>query len=120
MTDDIVKRLRERPNRRAYESDNEAKERRQMERVEAADKIERLLEEIQQLKHDSTIFINERSDAICENFDFREENAELREKIERLRAALREIALFSPYKHSSTLRRKARAALEEEKKNDPV
>jgi hypothetical protein len=46
---------------------------------EAADKIEQLLEEIQQLKHDSTIFINERSDAICENFDLREENAELRE-----------------------------------------
>ena len=40
---------------------------------------ERLQEEIQQLKHDSTIFINERSDAICENFDLREENAELRE-----------------------------------------
>jgi cell division septum initiation protein DivIVA len=40
--------------------------------------IERLREEIQQLKHDSTIFIKERSDAICENFDLREENAELR------------------------------------------
>ena len=79
------------------------------------EEIERLLEEIQQLKHDSTIFINERSDAICENFDLREENAELRDEIERLRAALRDIALFSPYKHSSTLRRKARAALEGEK-----
>ena len=33
------------------------------------------------------------------------------DEIERLRAALRDIALFSPYKHSSTLRRKARAAL---------
>ena len=37
------------------------------------------------------------------------------DEIERLRAALRDIALFSPYKHSSTLRRKARAALEGEK-----
>ena len=55
------------------------------------EEIERLLEEIQQLKHDSTIFINERSDAICENFDLREENAELRDEIERLRAALQEI-----------------------------
>ena len=35
------------------------------------------------------------------------------DEIERLRAALRDIALFSPYKHSSTLRRKARAALGE-------
>jgi FtsZ-binding cell division protein ZapB len=56
---------------------------------EAADEIERLREEIQQLKHDSTIFINERSDAICENFDLREENAELREE----NAELRETAI---------------------------
>ena len=35
------------------------------------------------------------------------------DEIERLRGALRDIALFSPYKHSSTLRRKARAALKE-------
>jgi hypothetical protein len=55
----------------------------------AANEIERLLEEIQQLKHDSTIFINERSDAICENFDLREENAELREE----NAELRETAI---------------------------
>jgi hypothetical protein len=66
---------------------------------EAADEIERLLEEIQQLKHDSTIFINERSDAICENFDLREENAELREE----NAELREAAI---------------AALKEEEKKD--
>ena len=38
---------------------------------------------------------------------------EAADEIERLRAALRDIALFSPYKHSSTLRRKARAALKE-------
>ena len=52
---------------------------------EAAEVIDRILEEIQQLKHDSTIFINERSDAICENFDLREENAELRDEIEKMR-----------------------------------
>ena len=40
------------------------------------------------------------------------------DEIERLRAALRDIALFSPYKHSSTLRRKARAALEGEASDD--
>lgn len=52
---------------------------RNCENAKLHDEIKRLLEEIQQLKHDSTIFINERSDAICENFDLREENAELRE-----------------------------------------
>ena len=40
------------------------------------------------------------------------------DEIERLRAALRDIALFSPYKHSSTLRRKARAALAGEASDD--
>jgi FtsZ-binding cell division protein ZapB len=72
MTDDIVTRLRERaelPGLWLVKTNF----------IEAADEIERLREEIQQLKHDSTIFINERSDAICENFDLREENAELRE-----------------------------------------
>ena len=57
---------------------------------------EQLLKEIQQLKHDSTIFINDLSDAICENFDFREENAELRDEIERLRAALLKISELEP------------------------
>ena len=78
MTDDIVKRLREGAE---YEHDTATM-------ADAADEIEGLRAEIQQLKHDSTIFINERSDAICENFDLREENAELREKIERLRARI--------------------------------
>jgi len=72
--------------------------------------IERLREEIQQLKHDSTIFINERSDAICENFDLREENAELQDEIERLRAALREIEWSNDSKWQSD---RARAALGE-------
>jgi len=40
MTDDLVKRLRERPNRRGNESNDEANERRQKERDEAADCIE--------------------------------------------------------------------------------
>lgn len=52
---------------------------RNCENAKLREETKRLLEEIQQLKHDSTIFINERSDAICENFDLREENAELRE-----------------------------------------
>jgi FtsZ-binding cell division protein ZapB len=52
---------------------------------EAADEIERLQEEIQELKSDSTIFIIERGEAIGEN-------ADLREEIERLRAALRQLA----------------------------
>ena len=43
---------------------------------------------------------------------------EAADEIERLRAALRDIALFSPYKHSSTLRRKARAALAGEASDD--
>jgi len=58
--------------------------------LEAADEIDRSRAKIQQL-NDSAIFINnDWSDAICENFDLREENAELRDEIERLRAALRE------------------------------
>ena len=52
---------------------------------EAATKIERLQEEIQELKRDSTIFIIERGEAIGEN-------ADLREEIERLREALIEIS----------------------------
>ena len=116
MTDDIVARLR------CYEDINDAVFHPWV-YAEAADEIERLrergddwraamtenhdlwrenerlLEEIQQLKHDSTIFINERSDAICENFDLREENAELREE----NAELRETAI---------------AALKEEEKKD--
>jgi len=40
---------------------------------------------------------------------------EAADRIEALEAALRDIALFSPYKHSATLRRKARAALAGEK-----
>lgn len=56
------------------------------------EEVDQLRAKIQQL-NDSTIFINnERSDAICANFDLREENAELREKIDRLRAALDIIA----------------------------
>ena len=47
-----------------------------------------------------------------------EELANAANEIERLRAALRDIALFSPYKHSSTLRRKARAALAGEASDD--
>ena len=82
MTDDIVARLR------CYADINDAVFHPWV-YAEAADKIEWMLKEIQQLKHDSTIFINERSDAICENFDLREENAELRDEIERLRAALK-------------------------------
>ena len=73
---------------------------------EAADEIERLRAEIQQLKHDSTIFINERSDAICENFDLREENAELRDE----NAELRD--------ENAELRETAIAALKEEEKKD--
>ena len=73
MTDDIVARLRF-----GYALDYDQNELFKF-CNEAADDIERMREEIQQLKHDSTIFINERSDAICENFDLREENAELRE-----------------------------------------
>ena len=60
----------------------------------AKDELRMLVEEVDHLRakiqqlNDSTIFINnERSDAIFENFDLREENAELREKIERLQAA---------------------------------
>jgi len=53
----------------------------------ALDEIERLQEEVQGLKSDSTIFIIERGEAICENSD-------LREEIERLRAALREIEVM--------------------------
>ena len=63
---------------------------------EAADEIERLREEIQELKKNSTIFIIERGDAISQNADLREENAELRDSIERLRAALREISKLEP------------------------
>lgn len=59
--------------------------------LEARDKIEWLREEIQQLKHDSTIFINERSDAICKSFDLWEENAELRDKIERMLEEIQEL-----------------------------
>jgi FtsZ-binding cell division protein ZapB len=70
---DIVARLRGSPGPRGFEKPF------RVTMADAADEIERLREEIQQLKHDSTIFINERSDAICENFDLREENAELRE-----------------------------------------
>jgi FtsZ-binding cell division protein ZapB len=47
----------------------------------AIDEIERLQEEVQGLKKDSTIFIIERGEAISTN-------ADLREEIERLRAAL--------------------------------
>ena len=83
MTDDIVTRLR---NLNPWEDPRWPEVLR-----EGADEIEWMLEEIQQLKHDSTIFINERSDAICENFDLREENAELRSEIERLREALRDV-----------------------------
>ena len=43
---------------------------------------------------------------------------EAADEIKRLRAALREIALSFPYKQSSTLRRKARAALEGEASDD--
>jgi DNA repair exonuclease SbcCD ATPase subunit len=50
--------------------------------LEAADEIERLREEIQELKRDSTIFIIERGEAICKN-------ADLQEELERLRAALK-------------------------------
>jgi FtsZ-binding cell division protein ZapB len=89
MTDDIVERLR------CYADINDAVFHPWV-YAEAADKIEWMLKEIQQLKHDSTIFINERSDAICENFDLREENAELREKIERLRGALLKISELEP------------------------
>jgi regulator of replication initiation timing len=127
MTDDIVARLR--AGKFNWDCD------------EAADEIERLRAEIQQLKHDSTIFINERSDAICENFDLREENAELREmkadwraamtenhdlwrENERLRAALREIEecnqdpRLSRQSCVEQLQSMARAALEGEKTNE--
>ena len=57
--------------------------------AERVAEIERLRAKIQQL-NDSAIFINnDWSDAICENFDLREENAELRETAI---AALKEIA----------------------------
>ena len=49
---------------------------------------------------------------------YKKERHEAADEIDRLRAWLRDIALFSPYKHSSTLRRKARAALEGEASDD--
>ena len=125
MTDDIVARLRD----WAECEDDILIEAACADFHVAADKIEWMLAEIQQLKHDSTIFINERSDAICENFNFREENAELREKIERLRAAA-EMALetligccvsaggVDDRKTILEAQDMLRAALEGEKKND--
>jgi cell division septum initiation protein DivIVA len=101
MTDDIVARLRE--GKFNWDCDEAADEIEQLRLIKADWRAamtenhdlwrenERLRAEIQQLKHDSTIFINERSDAICENSDLREENAELRDEIERLREALREV-----------------------------
>ena len=91
MTDDIVARLRGNCSCNFPDTPCGAEEQCRN-AFDAADEIERLLEEIQQLKHDSTIFINERSDAICENFDLREENAELRGEIGRLRAVLEEVS----------------------------
>jgi regulator of replication initiation timing len=43
------------------------------------DEIERLRAKIQQLNDSAICINNDWSDAICENFDLREENAELRE-----------------------------------------
>jgi regulator of replication initiation timing len=100
MTDDIVTRLRNQADWLNVPSE-------QCEKV--ADEIEWMLKEIQQLKHDSTIFINERSDAICENFDLREENAELRDEIERLRAALQDVISVSDRK--TDIYDRAKAAL---------
>ena len=101
MTDDIVERLREFAGPQ-YPDDICGK----AAMGYAADEIERLRAEIQQLKHDSTIFINERSDAICENFDLREENVELRDE----NAELRD--------ENAELRETAIAALKEEEKKD--
>jgi hypothetical protein len=50
MTDDLVKRLRERYFRKGYETETEAKERRQKEREEAADRIEQLEQRLEATK----------------------------------------------------------------------
>ena len=85
----------------------------------ALDEIERLQEEVQELKRDSTIFIIERGEAIGEN-------ADLREEIERLRAALREYGCNCPkncchavgLNYNDVCGDGARAALAGEKAND--
>jgi hypothetical protein len=53
MTDDLVKRLREKPYRQASETEEQAKLRRQTEREAAADRIEALTAERDALQADS-------------------------------------------------------------------
>lgn len=74
MTDDIVKRLWRMADMTSADNDLS-------DITIAANYIVELRAEIQQLKQDSTIFIIERSDAISQNADLREENTELRGEI---------------------------------------
>jgi uncharacterized coiled-coil protein SlyX len=114
---DLVARLRERPSRHAAETEDQAKERRQREREEAADTITTL---------------NERNAEYIGTIDrLRRRVAETDVEIERLRAALREylgaddqLAKVMPervaegvieaaIKRVRAAKREARAALEE-------
>jgi predicted patatin/cPLA2 family phospholipase len=75
MNDDLVKRLRERPNRRGHESNDEANERRQKERDEAADRIEALWEVLQETTNkwrDAADRIEQLEAALRESYKFEE------------------------------------------------
>ena len=111
MTDAIIKTLRELPNRRGYESNDEAQERRQKEREAGADALEAQARRIAGYQKDADDYL----------IRLDELNA-LRARIAELEAALRPFAdkadkaegpFEPPYPVDYSLWRAARAALGE-------
>ena len=92
MTDEeLIARLRERPFRLGFESEEQAKERRQKEREIAADRIEALVKELDRRTDMHECAMSERDDATL----YADEQ---KTRAERLEAALRQIANMPDYR----------------------